>query len=39
MARSAKLPETEQKTAIHTLYQSEPSSLIVGSVHMEQKWC
>ena len=33
------LRETEQKTAIHTLNQSEPSSLIVGSVHMEQKWC
>ena len=32
------LRETEQKTAIHTLNQSEPSSLIVGSVHMEQKW-
>ncbi|MEF4439767.1 hypothetical protein U9890_25975, partial [Escherichia coli] len=29
------LRETEQKTAIHTLNQSEPSSLIVGSVHME----
>lgn len=33
------LRETEQKTAIHTLNQSEPSSLIVGFVHMEQKWC
>ena len=32
------LRETEQKTAIHTLNQSEPSSLIVGSVHMEQNW-
>ncbi|KDT69982.1 hypothetical protein AB19_4795 [Escherichia coli 3-373-03_S1_C1] len=28
--------ETEQKTAIHTLNQSEPSSLIVGSVHMSK---
>ncbi|EIQ44507.1 hypothetical protein SS323385_1982 [Shigella sonnei 3233-85] len=39
--------ETEQKTAIHTLNQSEPSSLIVGSVHMSKSgveetsvlWC
>ena len=30
------LRETEQKTAIHTLNQSEPSSLIVGSVHMSK---
>ncbi|MGK3653124.1 hypothetical protein ACSLOL_13495, partial [Escherichia coli] len=41
------LRETEQKTAIHTLNQSEPSSLIVGSVHMSKSgveetsvlWC
>ncbi|EFA4859883.1 hypothetical protein E0401_11145 [Escherichia coli] len=33
------LREAEQKTAIHTLNQSEPSSLIVGFVHIEQKWC
>ena len=33
------LRETEQKTAINTLNQSESSSLIVGFVHMEQKWC
>ncbi|MBS9334385.1 hypothetical protein KEP72_24850, partial [Escherichia coli] len=26
-----------EKTAIHTLNQSESSSLIVGSVHMAQK--
>ncbi|GDO76065.1 hypothetical protein BvCmsNSP003_01837 [Escherichia coli] len=28
------LPGTEQKTAIHTLYKSESSCLIVVSVHM-----
>lgn len=41
------LRETEQKTAIHTLNQSEPSSLIIGSVHMSKSgveetsvsWC
>ncbi|EFN7532036.1 hypothetical protein EHI04_16945 [Escherichia coli] len=31
------LPETEQKTAIHTLYQSVSSCLIVVSAHMVHK--
>lgn len=33
------LPETEQKTAIHTLYQSMSSCLIVVSAHMVHKGC
>ncbi len=33
------LPETEQKTAIHTLYQSVSSCLIVVSAHMVHKGC